>query len=93
MPIYATLSIIVKALHGLSRQMRHFLTDMSNRVEHQNEPKRPQQLDLRQTPALINTYHIILIHNDRHVIHHLSIHWKGIQLEVGSHSSKSIDDE
>ena len=35
MPIYATLSIIVKALHGLSRQMRHFLTDMSNRVEHQ----------------------------------------------------------
>ena len=23
------------------RQMEHFLTDMSNRVEHQNEPKRP----------------------------------------------------
>ena len=22
--------------------MGHFLTDMSNRVEHQNEPKRPQ---------------------------------------------------
>ena len=22
--------------------MEHFLTDMSNRVEHQNEPKRPQ---------------------------------------------------
>ena len=87
-------------LHGFLRQMGHFLTGMSNRVEHQNEPKRPQsggrlgvQLGLRQTPALINTYHIILIHHDRHVNHHLSIHWKGIQLEVRSHSSKSIDDE
>ena len=24
--------------------MEHFLTDMSNRVEHQNEPKRPQSV-------------------------------------------------
>ena len=29
-------------IHGFLRQMEHFLTDMSNRVEHQNEPKRPQ---------------------------------------------------
>ena len=29
-------------LHGFLRQMGHFLTGMSNRVEHQNEPKRPQ---------------------------------------------------
>ena len=29
-------------VHGFLRQMEHFLTDMSNRVEHQNEPKRPQ---------------------------------------------------
>ena len=58
------------------------------------------QLGLRQTPALINNYHIILIHHDRHVIHHLSIYWNGssesiywngIQLQVGSHSSESID--
>ena len=43
--------------------MEHFLTDMSNRVEYQNEPKRPQsggrlgrfgfQLGLRQWEALI----------------------------------------
>ena len=51
------------------------------------------QLGLRQTPALINNYHIILIHHDRHVIHHLSIYWNGIQLQVGSLSSESIDDE
>ena len=37
------------------------------------------QLGLRQTQALINTYHIILIHHHRHVIHHLSIHWKVMQ--------------
>ena len=29
-------------VHGFLSQMEHFLTDMSNRVEHQNEPKRPQ---------------------------------------------------
>ena len=29
-------------LHGFLRQMEHFLTDMSNRVEHQNESKRPK---------------------------------------------------
>ena len=38
------------------------------------------QLGLRQTQALVNTYHIIIIHHHRHVIHHLSIHWKDIQL-------------
>ena len=32
----------VTGLHGFLRQMGHFLTGMSNRVEHQNEPKRPQ---------------------------------------------------
>ena len=49
----------------------HFLTDMSNRVEHQKlnqvAAELPPgwvfgvQLGLRQTQALINTYHIILI--------------------------------
>ena len=29
-------------VQGFLRQMEQFLTDMSNRVEHQNEPKRPQ---------------------------------------------------
>ena len=29
-------------VHGFLRQMEHFLTDMSNRVEPQNEAKRPQ---------------------------------------------------
>ena len=53
------------------RQMGHFLTDMSNRVEHkklnQVTAELPPgwvfgvQLGLRQTQALINTYHIILI--------------------------------
>ena len=38
-------------------------------------------------PALINNYLIILIHNDRHVFHHLSIYWNEIQLQVGSLSS------
>ena len=35
-------SLIFYQLHGFLRQMTHFLTDMSNRVEHQNEPKRQQ---------------------------------------------------
>ena len=65
------------AVHGFFHQMEHFLTDMSNR-----------ELGLRQTQALINTYHIILIPQHCHVIHHLSIHWK-----VGSLSSKLIIDE
>ena len=49
----------------------HFLTEMSNRVEHQKlnqvTAELPPgcvfgvQLGLRQTQALINTYHIILI--------------------------------
>ena len=29
-------------LQPFLRQMEHFLTDMSDRVEHQNDPKRPQ---------------------------------------------------
>ena len=29
-------------VHGFLRQMEHFLTDMSNRVEPQNEANRPQ---------------------------------------------------
>ena len=32
---------IIHGVHGFARQMEHFLTDMSNRVEHQKEPKRP----------------------------------------------------
>ena len=65
-------------VHIFLRQMRHFLTDMSNRVEHQKlnqvTAELPPgwvfgvQLGLRQTQALINTYHIILIHHHRHVI-------------------------
>ena len=54
-------------IHGFSRQMGHFLTDMSNRVEHQkqNQPAIEKwpfgfvfgvQLGLRQTRALITTY-------------------------------------
>ena len=67
-------------LQPFLRQMEHFLTDMSNRVEHQKlnqvTAELPPgwvfgvQLGLRQTQALINTYHIILIHHHRHVIHH-----------------------
>ena len=34
--------LIYHALHGFLRQMELFLTDMSNRVEHQNQPKRQQ---------------------------------------------------
>ena len=64
--------------------MKHFLTDMINRVEHQKlnqvAAELPPgwvfgvQLGLRQTHALVNTYHMILIHRHRHVIY-LSIHW------------------
>ena len=53
-------------LHSLLRQVEHFLTDMSNRVEHQkrNQPAIEKrlfgfvfgvQLALRQTRALIKT--------------------------------------
>ena len=57
--------MIYLGVHPFRRQMGHFLTDMNN-----------LQLGLRQTQALINTYHIILIHHHRQVIHH----WKLIQL-------------
>ena len=50
-------------VHGFLRQMEHFLTDMSNRVEHQNGRRVMAvwvrfgvQLGLRQTPALIIIY-------------------------------------
>ena len=57
---------ILGYIHGLFRQMTHFLTDMSNRVEHQkrNQPAIEKwpfgfvfgvQLGLRQTRALIKT--------------------------------------
>ena len=59
------------SLQHFRRQVEHFLTDMSNRVEHQKlnqvTAELPPgwvfgvQLGLRQTQALIKTYHIILI--------------------------------
>ena len=75
----------------ISTKNKFGLIFMSNRVEHQNQnqpaiEKWPfgfvfgVQLGLRQTGALINTYHIILTYHHRHGIHHLSIYWKMIQL-------------
>ena len=88
-------------LHGFLRQMEHFLTEMSNRVEHQKlnqvTAELPPgwvfgvQLGLRQTHALINTYHIILIHHRCHFIHHLSIPWKLIQLAASWITFQYID--
>ena len=34
--------ILKLEVHGFLRQMEHFLTDMGNRVEYENKPKRPQ---------------------------------------------------
>ena len=77
-------------LHVFPRSLRHFLTVMSNRVEHQKLNQTTGelpfgwvfgvQLGFRPTQALINTYHIILIHRDFHVIHRFSSHWKAVQL-------------
>ena len=83
-------------MNGEVRTMPITFFVISNRVEHQKLNQVTGwvfgvQLGLRQTQALINTYHIILIHRHRHVIHHLSIHWKVIQLAASWITFQWID--